>query len=187
MSLHAYGHRGPCINGRTETLHESINPFGEMVYFAAEKFIFDAMEFRAQALVHLGDELMRESTEYHDWREFGDSIQEAIRDAQKWYDNLGPKVQVSVAARLVSRPAFYANEDAFYTGEVKVYYTIPRWGYYWENGKSVEVCDLSETTTEYEVWVNGENGKDYTEVKLLRDTIPGQDIAADKRRKKEAS
>ena len=189
MKLHAYEHHGPCINGRIETLSESIDPLGVGLTsnWQTEKLVFDAVGFEAQAYIYSGGELLREGNEHHDWKGFGDSIENAIEDAKKWHERLGENVTAKVTARLVSQPAIFVEHPReatpFYIGAVKVFYALPRWGFYWENGKTVEVCDLAKKVTEYTAWENGSNGGDWEELQRLVQEIPPQDIAADRRRK----
>lgn len=183
MSLHAHEHRGPCINPRKVTLCESIDPLGtgEYVNWETERWIFDAAEFQAQALVLSGSEVLREGSELHDWSSLGDSVTEAIDDAKKLREKIGDRVDTVVIAKLVLAPAFYAKKKAFYTHNVSVHYALPRWGWRWVGGKSEKVCNLSKTTAEFEVWRNGEYTDQWHLAERVMDEWPALDVASDQR------
>lgn len=183
MSLHAYEHRGPCINPRKVTLCESIDPLGtgDYINWETERWIFDAVEFQAQAMVMSGDEVLREGSELHDWSRLGDSVTEAIKDAKELREKIGDKVDTIVVARLVLAPAFYAKKKSFYHRNVSVHYALPRWGWKRVDGNSETLCDLGKKTAEFEVWRNGEYTDQWHLAERVMDEWPALDVAAERR------
>lgn len=186
--LHAYEHHGPCIDPRTVTLRENIDPLGtgDQEEWSAERQIFNAMEFQAQALVLSGDEILKEGAELHDYRGFGSCIAEAIGAAAALYDKLGDRVSTIVRVRLVAKPALFAPDEAFYHGAVKVFYALPRWGVSWKGGEYQELVNLDEKAQEFTIWQNGNHTDEWAKVQRLIAELPAQDIATDRRRNRRA-
>ncbi len=188
MANTGYDHSGPIVNQRTVNLCVSIDPFqiGEYVNYEAEREIFDALHFEAQSLVMAGEEVLKEGPQLHDWSRFGDCIPDAIGDAEKFSETFGDKVDVVVAAKLVTHPAFKHKDPAFYARHVKIIHCQPQWGYKWENDQRTDLVDLSKKTEEFRIWENGSHTDAWAEVQELIKKWPALDIAEDWRTKKSA-
>lgn len=189
-NLHAYGHHGPCINPRTVTLCETVDPFGINEYqnFFMECEIFDALKFESQCMtkskdVSIKDVLIKEGGQYCDAGKFGSCIKESIREAERTLEQLkGANLTIQVVATLVTQPAMYAKKEPFYYGDTMIHHLLPRWGVVWENNERTEPYDFSTTRTDFVVWENGEYTDEWETVQTMIEELPKQDIAQDCRK-----
>lgn len=183
MRCHAYDHRGPCINLRTVTLCETIDPLGigEPVNWEVERDIFDAVEFQAQSFVMSGDEVLREGPDLHDYAGLGSCLHHAIGDAEELRSKIGDKVDTIVIAKLMMRPALFSKEKAFYANSVKVVYALPRWGSRWVKGQHERVSNLNGITSKFTIWRNGLKTDQWELAKRVAAEWPLRDVAGDRR------
>lgn len=147
----------PLVNRRTEKLLTRVDPLGfrDDFRYTFEMEILDAIESESQARVMVGDSLLKDGSTYNDFYGCGTSLEEAVRDADRFADSLsGANVDVIVQTRLILRPVFFDDKTPpFHGGAVRCFEVPQTWRRQEDNTGLGATHDLI-------TWKNGADGPD---------------------------
>jgi hypothetical protein len=177
--LTSYDHHGPIVRPRIEKLWTWVDPLGfrQDFRYDFEMELFDAVETESLATVEIDGKVLKNGSTYNDYYGFGTSIKEATKDAEEFAsDFAGASVDVIVRATMETKTAFHDSEkEPFYVGSVRCFYAPMSWR------KADDESPMRSVRT-FEVWKNGEEGKDAVEFRNLIARLKAEDAAGERRK-----
>lgn len=154
-------HHGPILNRRTERLWIWIDPLGlgKHVRYAFEMEIFDIYQTTSRASVKVGEHVLKQGTRYTDYGGFGTSLQPALNEAQRLYQEFqGANVDITVMTTLEKTPAFFdPDREPFYRKAVMCFDVPHTWNL--ECTSDDAPMRPERLTQDFEVWKNGKSGE----------------------------
>ena len=181
--LHSYDMSGPIGRVRTEKFWIDRDPIGLRRDFRYdfEVEVAETVEMNATTLVHVGKKLLKEGNTFNDYYGFGDCRNLAVEEASVTFAELeGAAVTVTVLVIAQTKLVIFdLGQEPFYCGAVRCF-LVPGRGY-WRSEEDAD-RDPDANTKTFEVWRNGEPGKDHAAFEAFVAEWRALDAAQDRRK-----